>query len=449
LIDTAPSPEKAILAGFERRRGPASAMPAREAAAESFRELRELALSAGAEIVGEFFQARPLADSATLFGEGKVNELKENAEASQADVVIIDNDLSPTQQRNLEKIIGVRVIDRTQLILDIFAGRARTAEGRLQVELAQLKYLLPRLAGQGLSLTRQGGGIGTRGPGETKLETDRRRISVRIKKLEDHLENVRSGRLLHRQSRIAVPIPTVSLAGYTNAGKSTLFNRITSAGVLADARMFATLDPTVRALTLPSKRRILLSDTVGFVRNLPTTLVQAFRATLEEVADAHLILHVVDVSSDQAVTQVSEVLRVLAEIEAAETPQILVLNKCDRLEGEPVPAAVLGARLLEGTSRSGSTPVVLVSGRTGLGVPDLLAKLDEVLQFDLIETVCFRIPMKDGASLAMLHAHGRVRKEDYQGNICEIEVDAPASLQLRLKRYLVKSDSPQPVEKSV
>lgn len=426
-----------------------SAPVGREAAAESFRELRELALSAGAEIVGEFFQARPLADSATLFGEGKVNELKENAEASQADVVIIDNDLSPTQQRNLEKIIGVRVIDRTQLILDIFARRARTAEGRLQVELAQLRYILPRLAGQGLSLTRQGGGIGTRGPGETKLETDRRRIAVRIKKLEDHLENVRSGRLLHRQNRIAVPIPTVSLAGYTNAGKSTLFNRITSAGVLADARMFATLDPTVRALMLPSRRRILLSDTVGFVRNLPTTLVQAFRATLEEVADAHLILHVVDVSSDQAATQVSEVLRVLAEIEAAETPQILVLNKCDQREDRSLPAAVLGARLLEGTSRSGTTPVVLVSGRTGEGVPDLLAKLDEVLQFDLIETVTFRIPMKDGASIAMLHSHGRVRAENYQGNICEIEVDAPASLQLRLKRYLVRNTSSQPVEKSV
>ena len=229
---------------------------------------------------------RPVSDSATLFGEGKVQELKENAEACQADVVIVDNDLSPTQQRNLEKEIGVRVIDRTQLILDIFARRARTAEGRLQVELAQLKYILPRLAGQGLSLTRQGGGIGTRGPGETKLETDRRRIAVRIKKLEDDLEHVRVSRALHRDKRTAVPIPTVSMAGYTNAGKSTLFNRITSAGVLADARMFATLDPTVRGLTLPSRRRILLSDTVGFVRNLPTTLIQAFRATLEEVADA-------------------------------------------------------------------------------------------------------------------------------------------------------------------
>ncbi len=194
----------------------------------------------------------------------------------------------------------MKVIDRTQLILDIFARRARTAEGRLQVELAQLKYMLPRLSGQGRDLSRLGGGIGTRGPGETKLETDRRRIATRIRKLEEDLDHVRTGRALHREKRSAVPVPTVSLAGYTNAGKSTLFNRLTAAGVLADARMFATLDPTTRAITLPSRRRILLSDTVGFVRNLPTTLIEAFRATLEEVADAALIVHVVDASSDQA-----------------------------------------------------------------------------------------------------------------------------------------------------
>ncbi len=381
-------------------------------------------------------------------GHGKVEELKELAEASEADVLIFDNDLSPTQQRNLEKAIGVRVIDRTQLILDIFAKRARTSEGRLQVELAQLKYLLPRLAGQGIALSRLGGGIGTRGPGETKLETDRRRISVRIKKLEKDIERVRAGRALHRDKRDAVPVPTVSLAGYTNAGKSTLFNRMTAAGVLADAKMFATLDPVVRAITLPSRRRVLLSDTVGFIRNLPTTLINAFRATLEEVADAALILHIVDVSSDQAATQISEVFRILGEIDASSTPQILVLNKCDRLPDHEGSAELVGARLLGEAGQSTSTPAVLVSGLTGEGVPELLAAIDRVVLFDTTETVHFRIPLTDGAAIALLHERGKVLSERYYGTSCDIEVDAPESLRRLLHRYVSKK-STQPVENSV
>ncbi|MDP9171426.1 MAG: GTPase HflX, partial [Acidobacteriota bacterium] len=314
LISLSQSAERAILAGFERRRGAASS-----AASESFRELAELARSAGAVIVGEVFQVRPKADSATLLGHGKVQELKELAEALEAEVLMVDYDLSPTQQRNLQDEIGIRVIDRTQVILDIFAHRARTAEGRIQVELAQLKYLLPRLTGKGVSMSRLGGGIGTRGPGETKLETDRRRIAIRIRKLEGEIEKVRGGRALHREKREAVPVPTISLAGYTNAGKSTLFNRLTAAGVLADARMFATLDPTVRGITLPSRRRILLSDTVGFVRNLPTTLIEAFRATLEEVRNAAVLLHVVDMSSDHVEDHARQVMHVLGEIEADKT----------------------------------------------------------------------------------------------------------------------------------
>lgn len=383
------------------------------------------------------FQVRPLVDPATLLGHGKVQELKELAEASQADLLIVDYELTPTQQRNLEAAVGIRVIDRTQLILDIFARRARTAEGRLQVELAQLKYMLPRLAGQGRSLSRLGGGIGTRGPGETKLETDRRRIQMRIKKLEQDLEKVRTGRALHREKRSTVPVPTVSLAGYTNAGKSTLFNRLTAAEVLADARMFATLDPTIRAITLPSRRRVLLSDTVGFVRNLPTTLIEAFRATLEEVADAALILHVVDVSSEQAGQHVAEVFRILSEIGAASTPQILVLNKADQLPDAERNAEIAGARLLAEAGQNPHTPAVLASGLTGEGLGRLFDVIDETIPFDELMTVKFRIPLRDGAAIAMLHEHGRVRAEDYDGNSCEVEVDAPESLRRRLGRYLV------------
>jgi GTP-binding protein HflX len=431
---------------------------------ESFRELAELAASAGAEIVAEAFQVRPTMDAATLLGYGKVQELKELAEAYQADVLIVDHELTPTQQRNLEAAVEIKVIDRTQLILDIFAHRARTSEGRLQVELAQLKYMLPRLSGQGHSLSRLGGGIGTRGPGETKLETDRRRIATRIKKLENDLERVRTGRALHRENRGAIPVPTVSLAGYTNAGKSTLFNRLTSADVLADARMFATLDPTIRSITLPSRRRILLSDTVGFVRNLPTTLIEAFRATLEEVADSALILHIVDASSDQAAQHVAEVFRVLGEIGAASTPQILVLNKADRLPPEEhdsslpgnsglsafslTQAQIIGARLLADAGQSPLIPAVLVSGLTGEGLATLFDTIDKVVPFDTIELVRFRIPLKDGAAIALLHERGRVRAEDYDGNLCELEVEAPESLRRRLSRYLIRN-STATVENSV
>ncbi|MBC7924422.1 MAG: GTPase HflX, partial [Bryobacteraceae bacterium] len=267
---------------------------------ESLEELRSLTESAGAQVVDTVFQSRESAESATLIGSGKLDELKQRVEATNCDVVIFDRDLSPTQLRNLDRDIPCRVIDRTQLILDIFARRARTREGQMQVELAQLTYLLPRLAGSRTDLSRLGGGIGTRGPGETQLETDRRRISLRIKKIEDDLESVRVGRSVQRRQRQAVPLATVSLVGYTNAGKSTLFNRLTGSEVLADAKMFATLDPTVRQFLLASNRRVLLSDTVGFIRSLPTTLVNAFRATLEEVTEASLLLHVVDLSAPQA-----------------------------------------------------------------------------------------------------------------------------------------------------
>jgi GTP-binding protein HflX len=381
-------------------------------------------------------QSRPAADAATLIGRGKVEELAAAAKSAAVDVVIFDHDLTPTQQRNLEKAVGTKIIDRTQLILDIFASRARTREGRLQVELAQLNYLLPRLSGHGVEMSRLGGGIGTRGPGETKLETDRRRIARRIKKIEIDLEGVRSGRALHRRRRSTVPLATLAMAGYTNAGKSTLFNRLTQAGVLVDARMFATLDPTVRPLVLPSRRRVLVSDTVGFIRNLPTTLVKAFRATLEEVREAALVLLVVDASAAAAPEHTAHVLKVLAEIEAAEIPQILVMNKMDRLPSGEADAETLKRRLLGEAGGHSNARAVTVSALTGLGIEQLLATIDEVLPLDPLVRATFRIPSGDGATLALLHEFGRVIETRYSGDQCEIDAEVPHSVKQRIDRRL-------------
>ena len=396
---------------------------------ESLEELADLAATAGATIGARVIQSRPGPEAATLIGQGKVQELAAEAASIHADVVIFDHDLTPTQQRNLEKAIGTRVIDRTQLILDIFASRARTREGRMQVELAQLSYLLPRLTGHGKEMSRLGGGIGTRGPGETQLETDRRRIAQRIKKIKDELEGVRTGRALHRRRRGAVPIATLALAGYTNAGKSTLFNRLTQAGVAADARMFATLDPTVRPLTLPSRRRVLLSDTVGFIRNLPTTVVKAFRATLEEVADAALILHVVDASSPSAKEHTAHVAAVLTEIGAEEIPQILVMNKIDRVLANEGELDSLKQRLIGGQA---NVRAVSISAITGAGMDQLLGSIDEALALDPIVRATFRVPAGDGATLALLHEFGRVLRTEYIDDVCEVEAEIPESLQRRL-----------------
>lgn len=391
---------------------------------ESLEELTELAEGAGARVLDRLVQARPAPEAATLIGRGKVEELKTLAEASAADLVIFDRDLSPTQQRNLEGALGRKVIDRTQLILDIFARRARTREGRLQVELAQLNYLLPRLAGRGKEMSRLGGGIGTRGPGETQLETDRRRIARRIRKVRTDLESVRAGRAVHRRQRHSVPLATVALVGYTNAGKSTLFNRLTAAGVLADARMFATLDPTIRALILPSRRRVLLSDTVGFIRNLPTTLVEAFRATLEEVKEASLVLHVVDASSPQASGHVAHVLDVLHEIEAHAIPQILVLNKIDRGE-------------LHISESRRDMPAAAISALTGEGIDGLLEAVDRALPFDPVSRARFRFPLEEGGAISLLHQAGRVLHTHYDATGCEIEAEVPDSLRRRLEPFAI------------
>ena len=334
------SEERAILVGLDLKsrshRGSnqrSSADPDTHGAEESLEEMKALADTAGARVEETIVQSRQAPDSATLIGSGKLDELRRLVHVHEADLVLFDAELTPTQLRNLERALDCKILDRTQLILDIFARRARTREGQLQVELAQLNYLLPRLAGRGTEMSRLGGGIGTRGPGETQLETDRRGIYRRIKKLNDQLESVRGGRGTQRRQRQSVPLATIALVGYTNAGKSTLFNRLTGAEVVADARMFATLDPTVRHLTLPSRRKVLASDTVGFIRNLPTTLVKAFRATLEEVREAALLLHVVDASSPGAGQHTARVFEVLADIGADQTRQILVLNKMDQIEG--------------------------------------------------------------------------------------------------------------------
>jgi len=429
--------EIAILVGLNlTARSPQPAPGAAPISAEdSLEELAALAESAGAEVVETQIQSRPRADSATFVGSGKVEDLKAQIRLHDATTVIFDRELSPTQQRNLEKELDVKVLDRTQLILDIFARRARTREGKLQVELAQLNYLLPRLTGHGAAMSRLGGGIGTRGPGETKLETDRRRIHQRIAALNRLLDRVRGGRTTQRQQRQAVPLATIALVGYTNAGKSTLFNRITGADVLADAKMFATLDPTVRHVTLPSHRKALLSDTVGFIRNLPTTLVKAFRATLEEVVEAELLLHVVDASSEEAPAQTAHVLATLSEIGAAHKPQILVLNKVDKIPGQPDTASI--ARRILSDPDNQPAGAVAISALTGEGFDALLKKIDETLLLDPVTPCVFHFPIADGAPLHLLHEHGRVTATRYTGDSCQVEAEAPASIKRRLEKYLV------------
>lgn len=420
--------ERVLLVGVGIKR--ASRIPGVDAGVaerESLLELDDLARSAGAEVAGTLLQMRDSIDPATLVGKGKLEEIRAEARLRQAPVVVFDRNLSPVQLRNIERATDCRVIDRTQLILDIFARHARSREGQLQVELAQLNYLLPRLTGRGTEMSRLGGrsgaltgGIGMRGPGEQKLETDRRRIRERVRKIQEQIERVRQQRLQRRLARRAVPLGTIALVGYTNAGKSTLFNALTQAEVVTSSRMFATLDPTIRGIRLPSHRRVLLSDTVGFIRDLPPSLIAAFRATLEEVQEAALILHVSDVSNPRHEELDAEVEKVLEELGVRDRPRLKVLNKVDLLD----PAQ------LEALHSGNGNICVSALHRTGLDL--LLRRIDELLPVDPPVRVRLQLPLADGRTIALVHSVGRVYQSEVSDGHIRLDAELPESFLRRL-----------------
>jgi GTPase len=394
---------------------------------ESLAELERLADTAGVHVAGKALQAVKSINPATFIGSGKVTDVRALVQSVAADVAIFDDSLSPAQQRNLEGGLKVKVIDRSQLILDIFAQRAHSLAGKLQVELAQLQYLLPRLTRQWQHLSRLGGGVGTRGPGETQLEVDRRRVRERIARLRRRLEEVSRTRGLHRHKRAAVPYPTVALVGYTNSGKSTLMNRLTAAGVLVEDKLFATLDPTVRRLMLPSGGAALLIDTVGFINKLPHGFVDAFKSTLEEVRTADLLLHVVDASNAHATEQAAVVEQVLRELTADGTPRIGVLNKIDLLPPGQRPALGEGVRCV-------------ISARTGAGIPELLEAIDHALQSRLTR-LQVSLPAGRGDILARLRQAGRILSEQYEDGHVEVTALVPPKLAGQVRKLVQNRQS--------
>ncbi len=399
-----------------------------EEAEASLVELALLAQTAGAEPVHTELQRRRTPDPATYIGKGKAEELREIGQALDIDVVIFDDELTPAQQRNLEKLFAVDVVDRVALILDIFAQHATSQEGSVQVELAQLRYRLPRLRGRGLQLSQQGAGIGTRGPGETQLEVDRRRLLRRMQKLERDLVGLAATRATQRKSRKRRDIPHVALVGYTNAGKSTLLNRLTHAGVLVENQLFSTLDPTVRRLHLPGGETVVLSDTVGFVRRLPHQLVEAFRSTLEEVVDADLLVHLVDASAVDVQVLIHAVDTVLHEIEADEVPRLLVWNKTDLADPDDVKVLLV--------AYPGS---VAISAATGAGIPDLLVAVGDRLRA-LARISEFVVPYDRGDVLAALHRAGEVLIEVHGDRATRVRARLPEAVAGRFSEYASAPD---------
>jgi GTP-binding protein HflX len=391
---------------------------------KSLDELERLAHTAGMHGCGRIIQDRAGPDAATYVGQGKLQTIEAERERCGADTVLFDGELSASQVRNIQEVIDARVLDRTQLILEIFSSRAQSREGKAQVELARLTYLLPRLTGRGVELSRLGGGIGTRGPGETKLEVDRRQIRRRIESLRAELELIRHQRRLRREGRQSGGTPVLALVGYTNAGKSTLLNALTGADALTEDKLFATLDPMTRKLVLPGGQQVVVTDTVGFLRKLPHELVAAFRATLEEVGEADLLLHVVDASSPELEDQVATVVEVLTQLEAADKPILMVLNKCD-LMGEAA-AETLAARW---------DPAVTVAARSGQGLDQLLSAVEHELA-NTREQLTLRIPYGRAAVLDLVHEHGRVLAQRYEEAGVVVEAELPRSWAGRVRRQL-------------
>ena len=413
--------ERALLVGLERQ--------GKWAIVDSLKELGQLAETAGAQVLGMTWQKRERPDSALFIGRGKVQELSLLRQEKGANLIIFDDELSPAQQRNLEKLLGVKVLDRAALILDIFAQRARSHEGKLQVELAQLRYTLPRLGGQGLVLSRLGGGIGTRGPGESKLEVDKRRIRDRINDIAHQIENIKKQRNLHRKRRQNTRIPTIALVGYTNAGKSTLLNKLTASDVLAEDKLFATLDPTTRHITLPTGQEALLTDTVGFIQKLPHHLIAAFRATLEEVIQADVLLHVIDISHPQYQEQSQAVFQVLRELNADTKHLITVFNKADKIDNQDLLASLLRQE-----------DSIAISALSGDGTQALLGLIEEFLKKQTVE-IELLIPYSDSHIIAKLYDVATVHSTDYREDGIYALISLPPDEINRFSTYVIGADN--------